>query len=97
MNLKNGNIGLMYTSPDGLMFGIASPSTPSVWTTHLVDDLLTGTGYYPSGVQLLSGHPAVTYTAYDEDATVIYGRSAILNDLRFLDETDFTVNWVVQS
>ena len=97
VNLHNGDIGLMYTSASGLMFGIASPSTPGTWTTHLVDDTLTGSGYYPSGAQLLNGYLAVAFTAYDSVATIVYGRSAILNDLRYLDETDFTLNWLVPS
>lgn len=91
--LPNGNIGLMYTSAEGLEFAWASLDDLSVWTSNLVDTILPGTGYQPHAVILDDGYLGYSYVAYGDTATVIYGRSAIMNGMRMLDSTSYTIIW----
>lgn len=95
INLPNGNIGLLQTSSSGLMFGFATTSSPGNWSTNLVDNTLPGSGYYPSAVILQNGYVGATYSAYGDTATVLFGRSAIKNELRIIDNTSYTMNWAV--
>lgn len=94
INLLSGNIGLMYTRGDTLNFATTTISLLGTWTSILSDDTLPGTGYNPSGVIALNnGYLSAAYTSYDDVASIIYGKSAILDNLVIVGTTPFTLPW----
>lgn len=97
INLPNGNIGLMYTNGVTFNFAYASPSDLNTWQTNIVDNVLVGSGYSPAGVILNNGYVASASTSVSATDTIVFDRSAIKNELRVIDNTSYTLNWVATS